>query len=237
MFMRRRIRRRIDIKPLYCYSKTGERHREENRENQDCVYSAENDFAAFFAVADGVSACKNSRSGAQLACEVCADILLEHTGYYFDSDEEKVKQILLDNIRSAISRKAGQERCEPEDYASTLSFLCFDKLHERVMTFSLGDSRIYRMNGNGIDRINQTVSHGMNAVCSTTSRRAEKEAVLFRDSKRADDSFLLCTDGFWKAAEADSFPAEPGLFENGGALAALLDRQTIRDDCSFLLAT
>lgn len=204
-------------------------------ENQDFVFSAENESAAFFAVADGVSACKNSRLGAQIACEVSGDILLDHVRYYFDSAAEKVKAILLMNIRSAISKSAKKEGFDPEDYASTLSFVCFDKQTNRVMTFSLGDSRIYRVRDNELINLNKTVVHECNMVCSTISYSAENEAVICKTERNADDTFLLCTDGMWKTAEISHLFDNPESLNDGDEIVACLNQYQIGDDCSFLL--
>lgn len=218
------------------YSKIGEMHKRENMENQDCVYSAENQYTSFFAVADGVSACKNSKLGARLACEVCSEILLDHAGYYFNADAEKVKKILLTNIRSAIAGQAKQDRCTPKDYASTLTFLCVDELSDRILTFSLGDSRIYRIDDRGVHPVCQTVNREQGGICTTISCSAEKEAVVQKSDRQKKDKFLLCTDGMWRTAEAASLLDDPDLFQDDGTtITDLLDRQKIHDDCSFLL--
>lgn len=204
--------------------------------NQDFIYEKQNDDGAFFAVADGVSACKKSGIGAQIACKISADILLDHIEYYFESSEEKVKSLILMNIRNAIQEQANKDECEAEDYASTLCFVCYDKRCNRVMTFSLGDSRIYQIYNDKMRYINCTVSHSDNAVCSAISYSAEREAVLNRRPIDEDEGFLLCTDGMWKTAERLGLFVNPVCWEDGKTILCFLEQNTPNDDYSFLVA-
>lgn len=233
MFINLKGEHKIEI--IYAYSKTGEWHKENAIENQDFLFGCENEYASFFAIADGVSACKNGADGARIACEVCADIIMDHVSYYFNSANDKVKLIILTNIENAVKKQAVLSNTNPEEYASTLNFVCYNKITEQVLIFSLGDSRIYRIANGKAEYINRTLVHGHNKVCSTISYGAQNEAVLHIFNAAADDSFLLCTDGMWKIAEADGLLNQTIELFDGEDLAKKLDRCETRDDCSFLL--
>lgn len=167
---------------------------------------------------------------------VSADVILDHVEYYFDSNDEKMKSIILANIREEIIKQAQKDKCYPEDYASTLNFLCFNKITGQILCFSLGNSRIYRIRNNSAEYVNQTLAHEHNRVCSTVSYSAESEAVVCKDAVGADDEFLLCTDGMWKIAEAEClFESFNGICD-GIDVAKYLEQCKINDDCSFLLA-
>lgn len=161
---------------------------------------------------------------------------MDHVEYYFDSDEKKVKSIILDNIQHAIEKQAELDGFYPKDYASTLSFVCFNKKTNEVLTFSLGDSRIYRIRDDEVEHINQTVAHDHNRVCSTVSFGAQREAVLESFIMTEGDRFLLCTDGMWKMAEAEGLLVLLCSSCDGGVLVDRLMQCKIKDDCSFLLA-
>lgn len=183
-----------------------------------------------------MSACKNSRIGARIACEISGEILLDHVDYYFESSSEKAKSLILMNIRNAIEQQAKNDGCSIEDYASTLCFVCFDKRLHRVIMFSLGDSRIYQIQNDEIRYINRTVSHGENVICSTVSSSAKREAILNCKSSEENEAFLLCTDGMWKTAEERGLLSDPMGWEDPKRVIDFFEQYPTNDDCSFLLA-
>lgn len=162
--------------------------------------------------------------------------MLDHISYYFDANVEKIKNILISNIRSVTRKRADVDGFKYEEYGSTLSFLCCDKINNRILAFTLGDSRIYRIDNSGINHINRTVSHGPDSVCSTISFCAEKESAVLKIDRNRPESFLLCTDGMWKTLELDLLSGVPEMFRDGDSIVNMLDKKQIFDDCSFLLA-
>ena len=163
-----------------------------------------------------------------------ASVILDHVEYYFGSDSKKVKSIILENIREEIKKQAERDGLFPEDYASTLSFVCHNKATGQVLTFSLGDSRIYRVRDGCAEYVNQTKPHDRNIVCSTVSFSAENEAVLKKTHAEPNEGFLLCTDGMWKNAEKAEFERSVFGIYGSASLAKQLEEQKISDDCSFL---
>lgn len=182
-----------------------------------------------------MSACRNSAVGAEIACKVSADIILDHVEYYFASDSQKVKRIILENIKREIQKQAEKDFLYPEDYASTLCFVCCNKINGQALMFSLGDSRIYLIEDGRAEYVNQTLSHGKNRVCSTISFEAEWEASVEKIELDFDASFLLCTDGMWKTAEKKNLPELLHSTGSGTNLMKYLETEEIVDDCSFLL--
>ncbi len=183
-----------------------------------------------------MSACRKSAVGAKIACRVSADVILDHADYYFDSRDERVKSIILTNIKSAILKQSAKDGCFPEDYASTLSFVCYNKNSGQILTFSLGDSRIYRAGPGCAEYVNRTRAHEHGNVCSVVSYGAENEATLGRSVARKDESYILCTDGMWKTAEAACLFSFPDSVFDCANAARYLERCRISDDCSFLFA-
>ena len=217
------------------YTKLGEYHKVNKIENQDYIYSQENKEALFFAVADGVSSCKNSRAGAEIACKVSAKVILNDVDYYFASKPEKTIRLLLSNIKSEIHNTAIILNQEPISFASTLCFACINKQSGKIMLFVLGDSKIYCINKSNISQINRVQSYGENITCSTMTQHCETDARLELKTINCDDVFLLCTDGCWKTLFKTDDNRIAMLEENIDYIDRFLDKKTINDDCSYIL--
>ena len=217
------------------YSKIGEYHRKNHLENQDYLYVQETDKGIFCAVADGVSACENSRQGAEIACKVSAKVILDDIDYYFEASREKTINLVLSNVRNHIRRAAEAADQSGDSFASTLCFICIHKQKKQRMTFVLGDSKAYSLQPNRISQLNPVREYADNVTCTTMTRSAGKDAGLSVEPFGDSEGLLLCTDGCWKALfDGDVNRVKPLQINNIDNVKTYLDSVGNGDDCSFL---
>lgn len=214
----------------YSYSKTGQWHKAHNQENQDAVYYFENDDIVFCAVADGVSSCENSKRGAELACELACRLCRYEYKYFFSIEKEIIKWLIVSYIQKHISSYAEKNGHAPESYASTLCFVCIDKYTDKMITFTLGDSRIYLVNGKNTVLCTDTASIREDNLTNTTMTvNAYYDVSVTFEVFTEGGSVLLCTDGVWRnTSELLTDMTECAT------LADHLDNALIADDSTFL---
>ena len=217
------------------YSKIGEYHKENHLGNQDYTYSKETTDGAFYAVADGVSSCENSRKGAEIACIISAKVILDDIDYYFDSTPEKTISLILANIRHRICKIAKETNNKDISYASTLCFVCVHKKRHQVMTFVLGDSRVYFFSSELAYQKNPVHTYDDNVTCTTMTKFAQEDAGFSIDNYSEDDRFILCTDGCWKNLfYIDEKNNTVMKKVDSNEIIEYLNDILISDDCSFL---
>ncbi len=217
------------------YSKIGEFHKQKHLENQDFIYEKETECAVFYAVADGVSACANSSEGARIACEISAKVILDDVDYYFDLKREKAIHLVISNIRKAIEKAAASAGAAPLSFASTLCFLCIHKKAGRIMTFVLGDSRIYGIRSGTIIQKNPVREYRENVTCTTMTAFAQADAAFAVNCLDKNEAWMLCTDGCWKELFFLDDNKQISMREMRlDRIAGYLERRTIGDDCTFL---
>lgn len=222
---------------MFCttFSKTGEYHKKHNLENQDYSYTYETSEGAFFAMADGVSSCENSREGAEIACAISAKVILDDIDYYFDSKPEKTIDLILANIRHRIRKIAKGAHQKDISYASTLCFVCVHKKRNQVMTFVLGDSRVYFFSSGTAYQKNPVRTYEDNVTCTTLTEFVREEVGFSIDDYSEDDGFMLCTDGCWKNLfYIDENNNTVMKKVDSNEIMEYLNNTVITDDCSFL---
>lgn len=149
-------------------------------------------------LADGVSSCSKSRKGAQIACETVEKILTLNGTQLFDLDKKIIANLILDNVLSKLKIEQKKDKCEITDYSSTLSFACLDKNKKRVLSFSLGDSMIYKLSEKGCILIDQLDSCSGNKCCVTTTIGASEKVKINKFDSKEMNGIMLCSDGAWR---------------------------------------
>ena len=162
------------------------------------MFWKENEALLFYAVADGVSSCKNSRKGAEISCEVICDIMFDEFDYFFNSCAEKASWLIVNYIKKQLHILAEQNNQKIESYASTLCFICIEKVSGRAITFTLGDSHIYILNSNEAFLEEGILDYFDNMICATVTQNAEKNAIITFYDKFNFDGVIICSDGAWK---------------------------------------
>lgn len=163
------------------------------------LFFRENDRFDFYAVADGVSSCVNSKKGAEIACSVACDVMINEFDYYIDSPVRKAAWLITRHIQTKLSEYADRSTQKVETFASTLCFICIDKNSGRAFSFTLGDSHLYILNSGKICLAKETKLYRNNMICATVTESAEEAAIINSYNKEEYDGFVLCTDGVWKS--------------------------------------
>ena len=221
---------------IVTYTKTGTRHQSLGQNCQDAVFYRDTPDLTFLALADGVSACENSRIGAELACRTAAEYVIDYASTFHNCDETKIAYLILDQVRYELENKAREMDWEPETLASTLSFCCIRKSTREVLVFHLGDGGIYTMQERGLSMLLPPDGRPMgpaNTITRNNHRAAQVRSFSLPNSAR----FFLCSDGVVKLLrshpEKDTMVAalESGDYKT---LGAILDRIDSSDDCGFI---
>lgn len=195
----------------------------------------ETESGAFYAVADGVSSCENSRQGAEIACRISAKVLLDDIDYYFDAVPEMTVGLILSNIRSRIGRVADEMRREGVSFASTLCFICINKKRKKMMSFVLGDSRIYAVRSGAVRQLNPVRTYDGNVTCTTMTAFAQEEVGFGITDRSPGETYLLCSDGCWRELFFADENARLVMREKDiDKLPAFFDGRKTGDDCSFV---
>ncbi len=200
------------------YQKTGEYHLLHGLQSQDVVMQAENDTAKISVIADGVSSCENGRRGAEIACEAVSSVMLNETDYIFAASKGKTASLLSAYIYKKLLMEARAHNKPVESYASTLSFVCYNKLSGETMTFVLGDSLVYLIEQGDVTLACSTEIF-YNHMTHTTTTKNVADVIDINFSKKSDVKFLLATDGAWKT-----------FYSGGGGLLSREMLQAVEED-------
>lgn len=222
---------------IYQYSGIGARHAARGGENEDAVCARESGRYTAVSLADGVSACRRARTGAEIASGAVAGLLAERGKYLFDFPRQEVVSVTLSHILHRLRRQADREPGAVEDYSSTAAGVVFDRQERRLLCFNLGDGMILAQAG-GQSRILSMPSDSSSGCCATTTRNAGRMAeVRTADAERLE-SVLLCTDGAWRQmfARGRLKPEVTALLDRHDwrGLQDFLSGQACPDDHSFI---
>lgn len=225
----------IKISNYYAYTKMGvNRH-----ENQDYYLHKENQFVEIIVLADGVSSCKEGKTGASVSCQTAADIMLNKWNYLFASDKDTVVRLIVNRVIDNLKSECTKSGKTLNDYSSTLSFACLDKNNRRLMVFSLGDSFIYKLSENELRLMYQPKELEDNHCYTTTTKAVEKEVYLNILDSAGIDSVILCSDGAWNLFYDQNIIKEDFMTafinKNFNAVKNYLCEIENPDDCTFIV--
>lgn len=175
----------------------GQHHLDTNEENQDAVCDVQNDRYVVISLADGVSTCKEAKTGAELSSKALSNLLLKKGTEFFEFDNEIISELVTSHIMSELREKAIIDSKEIEEYSSTIACVLYDKKKERMLCINLGDGIIIAAK-NGKCQIMMAPSNSING-CSVTTTRDVKQIISVKKIESLNlDSIVLCTDGAWK---------------------------------------
>lgn len=175
---------------LVVYSKIGENHLKNNIENQD-AYEYRRDENGNYAliVADGVSSCQNSKTGAELACKTVCNLL----PVIASKTEYEIKELVFSSWKKNLN---GQW----DDFGTTLNF--FYLIGEKILIGKIGDGAIitkigaehYVIADNNDFHSSETFAFG---------EKLPKEAFYLKSFEIKNESVyaILMTDGIFNELE------------------------------------
>ena len=218
------------------YQKTGEYHSSNKTENQDAIFEAESTSAKVIVIADGVTTCKNGKTGAEIACQAIGKVLLDETAYIFSSQKRKIAKLLSAYVYRKLREKSLADNEAVESYSSTLSFVCYNKISGETMTFVLGDSLVYSINEGLITLdCNPTIFSNSKTYCTTTEGVADVIDINIIPTTNTQ-RFILATDGAWKTFYKNGELSKSFVqAAKSNKIINYLEKQQCQDDCSIVM--
>lgn len=218
------------------YRKTGTWHLDHHQSCQDQILFAENNYMAAAVIADGVSACTHSDKGAEITCQAVIDFLMNVNVFQQEYCEEKLGYLLNEYIMYCLEKKASEEQACIDEYASTVSLIYLDKERKKAAALKLGDSPLYRLNGNRFEKAVHDYCRYVQPYLTTDTDAWKHMNIRYFDYEPAD-SFFLCTDGFSDSTKNIGLKKTRTLIQTGDfeRLNDLLDQEDNRDDLSYIV--
>lgn len=235
---------------LACAAVAGVSHNDQGVPCQDKVIARSDKTADMIALADGAGSAKLSHFGADRVLDGVSRLFFDEPELFFRSPKQEVKELVATTISNELEGLSRDLSCDLYDLSST--FLFFATLHNRYVSFHIGDGVIGVMNG-----LEPTVlSHPYNGrYASITRFTTDPELMDALRMRRGDASkisaAILMSDGsstsLYKETEGELVKAVLKLFvackENDETTMNRLLEETIEDqltqktgdDCSIAL--
>ena len=195
------------------FSQTGMGHLSQGKENQDCVLSSIDPDYVIIAAAEGVSAARYAKEGAQIACRTVIDVFRRDTESLFACSREKMAVLLLDQILYEIAQQP--QGAAAEEFASTL------------ILWNLGDGTVLHRSYSGA-AYEMSPRRFRGIPCQTVTKGAYRAVQIQRIRIRHGDTILLMTDGVQEA------PVMQVLSQGWDVVDETLRRAACRDDASYI---
>jgi len=222
---------------IHSYCKTGGFHSKTGDACQDENLSATVGAYDVVVQADGVSACRHGKTGAQLACKAVIDFVRLETENIFLYDSRKLSFLVLEHILYFLETEARKNGNPVSDYASTVVFSCTNNNTGQVLLFNLGDGAVFISSGIKVTAAIAPKRYCENP-CLTTTDDAYKHAETKKLWFSVNDSVLLCTDGFLHAVGASasglSVLRNAMLRKDFSELDSLLNSANEPDDIGYI---
>jgi len=204
--------------------------------NEDCVASFENRAFRGIAIADGVSACTQSRVGAQIAVETVVRSFRDCGTILWKAGNRKIRDAVFNEVLYALQKRAKQDGIPVEEYSSTLAFAILNKKKNEIFLFSLGDSTILMYAEKNYRVAAAPPLYFGDGVCTTTTDGGHETAYVERRMSEGGNVFLF-TDGGWTVAEkvltGTDDPDEDSVCDE---LRRTMMEEECWDDSSFISA-
>lgn len=219
------------------FSHIGKWHASAEGENQDYICSGKQGRNTVITLADGVSTCKESKTGAKISGDTITRLFLNKGELLQEYEAKDIAEMTLVEILYELEQAADKEAEDIEEYSSTVASVLHDQKNKRLMCMSLGDSLI--MGTSGDDCYVLTMPYdSRNGCCVTTTENAttHTEVKMFDDSEM--DSVIIMSDGAWKHVfDRNSLKQEVRRMLTAGDYEGLKDYlkdQDGSDDYSFI---
>lgn len=219
------------------YQKTGQYHTDNGQMTQDAVGRfSSNDFSVF-ALADGATACANSRAGAEIACEVVGKYALEAGEDLFRFEGRKTAFLIIEQVLYHLKAETELSKMPLSSYASTLLLCIVKRSTGDAFVINLGDGAMFQADENICRLVMAPIRYGEHACCLTTTREAYK-SVHIKRIHLGSDTIFLCSDGVYNLMRERTWEKiiKAAVVANDfDCLSERLNMATIADDASFIL--
>lgn len=162
--------------------------------------------------------------------------MLNETEYFFDAKKEKIAGLLSSYVYTKLASEAKTNNESVESYSSTLSFVCYNKINGKIMTFVIGDSLIYTISQGNLSLACIPEVFDDSKTYTTTTKGVADVTEINVIPKTENVRYLLATDGAWKTFYSGgilSGEAELAIKEEN--IIKYLENQQCMDDCSIVM--
>lgn len=211
------------------YSKTGNYHERCSAVNQDVMDVFETDeFVALF-LSDGATGCKESLTGAKIACASGKALIQKKGMELFSYPKEKISYLITEYIRENIEKA----RSFPmQEYGATFLMVTIEKTTGKGHVVSLGDGAVFQIENEKTKQIQRPIRM-YGKPCLTIAKDAHTMVEVSEFQYTGNSCVILSSDGFWQEVTNQKMW---NLLEkrNFSALNQQLDKSIIQDDCSYI---
>lgn len=218
-------------------SVAGKHHNYKSENNQDAILYKRNDKYCAMVLADGVSTCEQSKTGASIACEAVTEFLLQHSERLFCMKEQDTASSLISKVIYHLKAVADKQHHSIEEYSSTLACVLYDREKNKMLYFSVGDSLITATKDDKC-YIVAMPADSRNGCCVTTTLNAASMAKVGIVETDDISSVMICSDGAWhlmyKRNRMQQSIKETIVSHEYDRLKEMLLEKERYDDCSFI---
>ena len=179
------------------YSHIGKWHADTDGDNQDYICSGKYGKNSVITLADGVSSCKESKTGAKITADTVTNLFLKKGELLQEYSEQDIANMTLVEVLYELEQAAGSDNREIEDYSSTIASVLHDKKNKRLMCMSLGDSLIIGTSGEDCYVLTSPYD-SRKGCCVTTTQGAETQTQIRIIDDAEIDSVIILSDGAWR---------------------------------------
>lgn len=218
-------------------SEIGTHHLDTLGENQDALCHAQNRSFCVISLADGVSTCKEAKSGAEIASRAITYLLFKKGERLMEFENEQIAEFTLSHILYELKQHADENSKDVEEYSSTVASVLVDKRKKQMLCFNLGDSIILTVSKDRC-RVVAMPSDSSFGCCVTTTKGASSMVSIKRLDTDAIESVVICSDGAWRQMYNKN-KLKPEVFEmlvnnEYDSVRDFLIGQNCFDDFSFI---
>lgn len=182
---------------IYKLSCMGQHHTAAGGENQDALCFVERGNDRVISLADGVSACRKARTGAEIASRTITKLMAEEGRNLLGGDRARCGEQILSRILTQLEECSQEEGTALREYSSTVASVLVDRDGREALYFNLGDSLILGVDG-GKCRILSMPGDSSQGCCVTTTKNAAAAADMGRVMLGTTERVLICSDGAWR---------------------------------------
>lgn len=178
-----------------CCEVQGTGHKKDCTPCQDKTFELAQNGVHVIALADGAGSAKLSHFGAERVVRAASEYILEHFQECLNCDDgRKVKQNLLEMIRSNLAEEAQVRECGICDLSSTLLLAATNE--DNFILAHIGDGVIGYLDGDKL-KVASMPDNGefSNETIFVTSGEALSSMRLFKGELKNKDGFVLMSDG------------------------------------------
>lgn len=179
------------------FSNPGKHHCFDKLKNQDAISVAKNKRYIAISLADGVSTCSESKTGAFVACEAINTLLEKKAYFFFQFSTDQIADITISHILYELNKHSVNDGVRLEEYSSTIASALIDTKLKRAVLINLGDGIIIGTSKGTVNVLSAPDDSTM-GCCVTTTQNAINSINVRKVDIETIDSLTICSDGAWK---------------------------------------